>query len=125
MMLIQIINVFFLLLLPPPLVVVLFLVPFCNKTDEVVLPDSANLLGGLKIVFLKVSVGLIVLQGLIEEFLFTFEIIKPEPTNQFNPAARAQRVYCKRLLCLSFLDVLFCSVLFRFVSIVSAMNSNN
>ena len=61
---------------------------------QVIMEESANLLGTAKIILLKISVGLIVIQGLIEEFLFAFGVIKVEGSSSFSGKERAQRFYC-------------------------------
>ena len=61
---------------------------------EVVMAESTNLLGACKIILLKISVGLIVIQGLIEEFLYAFGIIAVQPSEDFSGQDRAQRFYC-------------------------------
>jgi len=61
---------------------------------EVLMSESTNLLGTCKIILLKISVGLIVIQGLIEEFLFAFGVIKIGNNSSFTGEERAQRFYC-------------------------------
>lgn len=61
---------------------------------ELLMKESTNLLGTYKIVLLKISVGLIVIQGLIEEFLFAFGVISIQPSSSFSGQERAQRFYC-------------------------------
>jgi hypothetical protein len=61
---------------------------------EVLMSESTNLLGTCKIILLKISVGLIVIQGLIEEFLFAFGVIKIGNSSSFTGEERAQRFYC-------------------------------
>jgi hypothetical protein len=61
---------------------------------RLLIDESANLLGACKIVLLKISVGLIVVQGLIEEFLFAFGVISVGSSEGFSGEERAQRFYC-------------------------------
>lgn len=61
---------------------------------EMVMAESTNLLATAKIVLLKISVGLIVIQGLIEEFLYAFGVISVQPSGNFSGQDRAQRFYC-------------------------------
>ena len=61
---------------------------------RLLIDESANLLGACKIILLKISVGLIVVQGLIEEFLFAFGVISVESSSGFSGEERAQRFYC-------------------------------
>jgi hypothetical protein len=61
---------------------------------QVIMEESSNLLGTSKIILLKISVGLIVIQGLIEEFLFAFGVITVESSAGFSGKERAQRFYC-------------------------------
>ena len=61
---------------------------------EVVISESSNLLATGKIILLKISVGLIVIQGLIEEFLYAFGVISVQPSGNFSGQDRAQRFYC-------------------------------
>lgn len=61
---------------------------------QIIMEESSNLLGTSKIVLLKISVGLIVIQGLIEEFLYAFGVITVESSSTFSGKERAQRYYC-------------------------------
>jgi len=61
---------------------------------QMIMEESSNLLGTSKIVLLKISVGLIVIQGLIEEFLYAFGVITVESSSTFSGKERAQRFYC-------------------------------
>lgn len=55
---------------------------------------SGNLLGNLKISLLKLSVVLIVLQGLILELLLAFGNPHAHSDCNFSPDQQAQRIYC-------------------------------
>ena len=63
--------------------------------DYYVYSVSGNLLGTLKISLLKLSVVLIVLQGLILELLLAFGNTEAHSDCSFTPAQQAQRIYCK------------------------------
>ena len=66
---------------------------------ESVLRASSNLNGVYKMILLKVSVGIIVLQGLIEEILWATGEIKLDSTSMFTGEERAQRIFCLAVLC--------------------------
>ena len=55
---------------------------------------SENIFGVFKILLLKFSVGLIVVQGLIEEFLFSTGVIALSSSAHYSSQDRAQRWYC-------------------------------
>jgi len=61
---------------------------------EVLYEQSKNLNGTFKILLLKFSVGLIVIQGLIEEIVFGLNLIHVEDSASFTAEDRAQRFYC-------------------------------
>lgn len=61
---------------------------------EVIYEQSKNLNGTFKILLLKFSVGLIVVQGLIEEIVFGSGLIHVEDSPSFTAEDRAQRLYC-------------------------------
>jgi len=66
---------------------------------ESVLRASSNLNGVYKMILLKVSVGIIVLQGLIEEILWATGEIKLDSTSMYTAEERAQRIFCLAVLC--------------------------
>jgi hypothetical protein len=59
---------------------------------------SENIFGVFKILLLKFSVGLIVVQGLIEEFLFSTGVIVLSASAHYSSQDRAQRWYCMVVL---------------------------
>ena len=61
---------------------------------EMLYYPSANVSGTFKILLLKFSVGLIVIQGLIEEFLFATGYITIGDSDSYSAEERAQRGYC-------------------------------
>ena len=61
---------------------------------EMLYTNSSNVGGTFKILLLKFSVGLIVIQGLLEEFLFATGYIKIADSDTFSSEQRAQRLYC-------------------------------
>ena len=65
---------------------------------ECLYEKSSNVNGTYKILLLKFSVGLIVIQGLIEEFLFATGYVKLSNSKSFTSAERAQRFYCLTVL---------------------------
>ena len=61
---------------------------------EVLYEQSRNVNGTFKILLLKFSVGLIVIQGLIEEIVWNLNLIHVEDSPSFTAEDRAQRLYC-------------------------------
>ena len=61
---------------------------------EMLYTASSNLSGTFKILLLKFSVGLIVVQGLVEEFLFASGYITVGDSDTYTAEQRAQRYYC-------------------------------
>jgi hypothetical protein len=61
---------------------------------ELIYSYSQNLMGTWKILLLKFSVGLIVIQGLIEEFLFISGVIDIQDSRTLSAQDRAQMAYC-------------------------------
>lgn len=56
---------------------------------------STNVNGACKIVILKLSVGLIVVQNLIEEILYATGTLDIKATDEYNSEQRAERALCK------------------------------
>lgn len=61
---------------------------------EMFYQDTKNLYGIPKIWLLKFSVGLIVIQGLIEQYLFTAHVLKINSSSNYKAEDRAQMIYC-------------------------------
>lgn len=56
---------------------------------------NENINGTCKILLIKVSVGAIVVQGLVEEFLFAGGVLKIKDTDRYSAEERAQRALSK------------------------------
>ena len=61
---------------------------------EVLREELGNLWGIPKILLLKFCVGLIVIQGLIEQFAFASNPAAVPPSKNYNAEDRAQMIYC-------------------------------
>jgi hypothetical protein len=61
---------------------------------EVMYGVSKNLMATFKLLLLKFSVGLIVIQGLIEEILWVLQVIPISPSSLYSAEDRSQRFYC-------------------------------
>jgi hypothetical protein len=61
---------------------------------EVLYEQSRNVNGTFKILLLKFSVGLIVIQGLTEEIVFGLGLVHVEDSPSYTAEDRAQRLYC-------------------------------
>ena len=70
---------------------------------EMFYEDTKNLYGIPKIWLLKFSVVLIVIQGLVEQYLFTAHVLKINDSSNYNAEDRAQMIYCFIVLCEYFL----------------------
>ncbi len=65
-------------------------------SDEMLLSVSGNIQGACKVVLLKSAVGLMVVQGLIEEILFSVGMLNSLNTNSnFTAQENASRGYCE------------------------------
>jgi len=64
-------------------------------TDENVYEHCINLYGVLKLVLLKATVGLIVVQGLIESILYSSGSVTYESDDTYSGEQKALRAYCK------------------------------
>jgi membrane protease YdiL (CAAX protease family) len=58
---------------------------------ENVMRVNENINGTCKILLIKVSVGAIVVQGLVEEFLFAGGVLDVKDTDRYSAEERAQR----------------------------------
>jgi hypothetical protein len=67
-------------------------------SDEMVYSRSLNLKAVPKVAMMKASVVLIVLQGLIEDFLFSANKLG-DGNPAYTPQANGYRNYCKLLFC--------------------------
>lgn len=56
---------------------------------------STNVNGACKIFILKVSVGLIVVQNLVEEILYATGTLDIKATDEYNSEQRAERALCE------------------------------
>lgn len=65
---------------------------------------STNVNGACKIFILKVSVGLIVVQNLVEEILYATGTLDIQANDRYSSEQRAERALCKR----KYYIVLFC-----------------
>lgn len=70
---------------------------------EMIYEHTLNLHGISKIWLLKFSVGLIVIQGLIEQFLFDAHVLDIKDSSNYSAEDRAQMIYCFVVLCEYFL----------------------
>lgn len=61
---------------------------------EILRDELANLWGIPKIALLKFCVGLIVIQGLIEQFLFASNTVTVKASDNYSAEDRAQMIYC-------------------------------
>lgn len=66
--------------------------------DENVYSHCRNLFGVTKLVLLKVSVGAIVLQGLVEQFLVMADAEPYSDDGTFDAEQKTQRGYCEQSL---------------------------
>ena len=85
------------------LTVVLALISFCFVVRgfgslvvfyENIYSYSANISGFYKLLILKMSVGIIVLQGIIVELLVSFDMIHMDEAHGYTEAEMIQRLYC-------------------------------
>jgi len=64
-------------------------------TDEIIFEHCTNLFGVVKLLLLKVSVGAIVVQGLIESFVFSSGASPYGDDDEFSAEDKTLRAYCK------------------------------
>jgi len=85
------------------LTVVLALISFCFVVRgfgslvvfyENIYSYSTNISGFYKLLILKMSVGIIVLQGIIVEILVAFDMIHMDEAHGYTEAEMIQRLYC-------------------------------
>lgn len=69
-----------------------------HTKDEYVYDECKNINGVPKLLLLKISVGLIVVQGLIEQFLVMADDSPYDDDSQFTTANKTQRAYCALVL---------------------------
>lgn len=65
-----------------------------NPSDENLMHLSTNVNGACKILILKFSVGLIVIQNLIEEILYATGTLDIQANDRYNSEQRAERALC-------------------------------
>lgn len=64
--------------------------------DEGVFEHSQNLFGLLKLAIVKISVGLITLEGLVENFLYESGKSPYNDDSEFTQQEQTQRAFCKK-----------------------------
>lgn len=80
-------------------------------SDENVFEHCTNLFGIVKLVLLKISVGAIVLQGLIQSFLYSSGTSPFEDGDEHNAEEKTLRAYCKyRTICMRHKSVYVCVI---------------
>ena len=77
-------------------------VTFCILIDTIFLDENVmrvneNINGTCKIILIKISVGAIVVQGIVEEFLFASGVLDVEDNDRYSAEERAQRALSKLL----------------------------
>lgn len=73
--------------------------PYCVMLDENVFEHCLNLFGIVKLLLLKVSVGAIVVQGLIESFVYSSGASPYKDDDVFSAEDKTLRAYCELLIC--------------------------
>ena len=66
-----------------------------SLADESVFAHCKNLFGIIKLMMVKMTVGLITAQGLVESFLVATNSAPYNDDDQFSADEKAQRGYCK------------------------------
>ena len=65
--------------------------------DELVMRQCANFGGTGKIFILKTSVGLVTVQFLLQQIIYTTNALRLGGTAEFDEVDTSQRIYCKYL----------------------------
>lgn len=84
------------------LLLYLFLISLILMADENLFEHSTNLYGLVKLILLKVTVGVIVLQGLIAAFIYSSGASPYSDDDELSQEEKTQRAYCKLLSVLTF-----------------------
>jgi hypothetical protein len=70
-------------------------IPSSFVADENVFEQCTNLFGVVKLILLKISVGAIVVQGLVESFLYTSGTSPFKDDDTYDAEEKTLRAYCK------------------------------